>query len=306
MNLSLSTAAKLTHAVDPLPDPAGTSVPAIDRLFTEADVIGVGTTVREARSLVEAGRFVHGLVVEGVERRDVRIVALEERPAAAAALDLYVRHGRGRLPDVIAALWAPWQTVEFVGLVEDLRRGVVAGRPAPLLVGVDAADDSVSDAVDEGFARAIAEARATVEGRILYLGGAVHVAAAPLVVQARRARSRRGPAGHRLRLALGDRYRAAVLAFGQDAAGEVLAAPHPSLLEATLQGVARDALVLDLRRDDAPVRELAAGAARLRAVGPAYDPADDGAHRLEVSVLRDAFDVLVYWRRVRPTRPSGT
>ncbi|GAA5129206.1 erythromycin esterase family protein [Pseudonocardia adelaidensis] len=150
-----------------------------------------------------------------------------------------------------------------------------------------------------------------------FWGANVHVAAAEQVEYAfppTVSAARLVPVGHWLRQQYGTGYAAVAGIFGS---GEVLQGfetgrpaiyqvpvPRPGTTDHTLAQAGPDMLLLDLNVPaKAPaVRAWRDGPATLRLIGAAYDIAMEEQYAMTVRCLSQAFDVLVYIDRTRPSR----
>ncbi|MFC5747990.1 erythromycin esterase family protein [Actinomadura rugatobispora] len=77
----------------------------------------------------------------------------------------------------------------------------------------------------------------------------------------------------------------------------------PELAESVLNVEALDAYLLDLTRArPRPVDEWLSRTAKFRAIGPVYDPSNDGAHHMTGGSPAEWFDAIVHIPRVTPAR----
>lgn len=121
---------------------AGSTVPAdlahFDRIVGDARIIGLGESTHGTSEFFTEK---HRLVKHLVERRGVRVFALEANQRAVSALDRYVREGVGSAREALHALYAVWNTEEMLGLIEWLRVYNRAHPQAPVhVVGYDMQD----------------------------------------------------------------------------------------------------------------------------------------------------------------------
>lgn len=109
-----------------------------DRIVGNAQVIGLGeSTHGTSEFFTEKHRLVRHLV----ERRGIRLFALEANQRAVSALDRYVREGVGSARAALKALYAVWNTEEMLALIEWLRAYNVVHPQAPVhVVGYDMQD----------------------------------------------------------------------------------------------------------------------------------------------------------------------
>lgn len=109
-----------------------------DRIVGDARIIGLGESTHGTREFFTEK---HRLVRHLVERRGVRVFALEANQRAIAPLDRYVREGVGTAREALRALYAVWNTEEMLALVEWLRTYNVAHPMDPVhVVGYDMQD----------------------------------------------------------------------------------------------------------------------------------------------------------------------
>lgn len=147
--------------------------------------------------------------------------------------------------------------------------------------------------------------------RIVYWGGFPHTA----VARARRVSFPPSPpvthrnAGSYLRDHFGKAYVSIGLTFdhGSVRPGPVpvaVPAPAENFADAVLGGTGLNAYMLDLRTDHPPtVRAWLETPAKLRLVGPGYDPSENADNYMSGGSVARWFDILVHVRQVTPTRP---
>ena len=115
-------------------------------------------------------------------------------------------------------------------------------------------------------------------------------------------------AGSRLRERFGNAYVSVGLTFHHGAVDTGLGpievpVPASDFAGATLDAAGPGPYLLDLRgKRLAPVDAWLSSPAKIRVVGPWYDPADDAAYNMTGGSLGTWFDALVFVRQVTPIR----
>jgi erythromycin esterase len=161
------------HRLESLePDASREDLVPLRAIIGDAEVIGVGETVRGARSAGELRRFVHRVLRFAVDDLGARALVVEERTLAASALDRYVCGGVGSSQIALRESWAPWQSVEVLEIVDWLRtRNELHADDAVRIVGAISEDEL-------GLAGHVLECLERTGDRIVYWGGAAHSAVA--------------------------------------------------------------------------------------------------------------------------------
>jgi erythromycin esterase len=257
-----------------------------------AAVVGLGESVRGARSGRQLYRVKHRLVRLLVEALGFRTIAFEDTPAVGAALDRHVRAGEGDLLDILAAAWAPWRTEEFADLVRWVRSYDVDHPGDPVgFVGVDGDEPGT-------LGRNTVAAHAEAGHPVVYWGGMAHVA----VHGPTGAATGGASDGWTMRERLGPRYLAVGVTCHRGVGAEVLPPPPEGFAESPLGDVGIERFALDLRTEPAgeAVRSWLTAPATTRVVGPRYEPDHDADFAMTGKPLRGWFDVLVHVRDVTP------
>jgi erythromycin esterase len=111
-------------------------------------------------------------------------------------------------------------------------------------------------------------------------------------------------AGSYLREHFRGRYVSVGLSFHHGAVPNPVPAPTPGRADALLGSTSLAAYLLDLRADQPdPVRKRLQASAKLRLIGPNYNPDDDAAHHMSGGSLNDWFDIVIHHRQATPTHP---
>ena len=267
-------------------------------VLAPAAVVGLGESIRGVRGGHELYRLKHRIVRLAVETAGFRAVAVEDDDAVGAALDHHLRTGEGDARALLAQAWRPWQTEEFLDLLQWLRVHNASHPDDPVrMVGVDG---------PEAHARAhrtLAWHERTGT-RTVYWGGMAHTArgldppaaGAPLGSDDGRLLRRHLAAGY-VSVGLTCRHGAA---SGPDR----LPPPAGDFAESELGQAGLDRYLLDLAAPQPEaVRRWLSSPASLRVVGPRYDPDDpDDAHRMTGGSLGGWFDVIGHVDRITPVR----
>jgi erythromycin esterase len=269
-------------------------------IIGDAKVIGIGETVRGARSAGELRRFAHRVLRFAVDELGVRALVLEERTLEAAnALDTYVRTGAGSSEDALRAAWSPWQSVEVLTVLGWLReRNALRADDQVRVVGAISEDEI-------GLAGHVLDWMERTGDRIVYWGGAAHSAVSSANDLTHPPRSPPGPSdGTQLRRALGTAYLSVGCICDHAVAGEPLPPPPSYFAEAPLANVEPPVWYLDVREpvDDA-ARRWAGEPATTRLIGPQYDPRRNAQFCMSGTPFGAWFDAILYVREITPTRP---
>lgn len=268
-------------------------------ILAGAAVVGVGESVRGARSGHELYQLKHRLLRFAVERCGFRAMALEESPASAATLDAYVRTGDGDAAAALATAWRPWQTEEFLDVLVWIRSFNTEHPDQPVrIVGVDTPGD-------HPLAHNTLAWHERTNARVFYWGGMAHTAGGEENVGSfppHPSSPAMGPSdGSVLRRHLGDRYVSIGLTCHHGADGDPLPAPPDNFAESTLEAAGIDAYLLDLRSvDSEAARRWITSPATTRVIGPHYDPDDDAAYFMSGGSLADWFDVILHVQEITP------
>ena len=289
------------HRIESLePDAPLMDLAPLRVMIGDALVIGIGETVRGARSAHELRRFAHRVLRLAVEHLGARTLVIEEQSlAAAAVLDASVRGGARSSRDALGDAWAPWQTLEVVEVLDWLRaRNEWHAHDPVRIVGAISEDEL-------GLAGHVLEHLDRNGAPVAYWGGAAHSAVAPASDVTYPPRSPSGASdGARLRRALGGRYVSIACVCDHSVAGEPLPPPPGHFTEAPLARVGAPAWYIDLRHpDDESARQWVTAPATTRLIGPRYDPGRNADFRMSGSPLGHWFDVVLYVREITPTRP---
>ncbi|MCR3720186.1 MULTISPECIES: erythromycin esterase family protein [Prauserella salsuginis group] len=302
---------RITGAAHPLDttDPAAplTDLEPLREVVGDASVVGLARGAHGAR---EFGRMTHRVLRLLVERLGFRSLAIEADARTAAAVDSWLRTGRGDVASLLSNDHSWWRTSEFLEVLHWMRahNGHRPDDPVRLvgLVGVDAVDMSVHE---QDFAATILRWRDETGHRILYWSGS-HSA----VGHARSVAWTPGEggdadrnAGSYLREQLGAEYLSAGLTFHHgtvDLDGEPVRVPAPpsDFTDAVLGDAGLERYLLDLRAGGAATEHLADAPAKLRLIGPRYDPTRPAS--MSGGPLSEFFDVVLHTREVTPTTPA--
>lgn len=264
----------------------------------EAVVVGIGESVRGARSGRELYQLKHRVLRLVVEWLGFRAMALEESEAGGRALDEYVRTGAGDPRALLAQAWTPWRTEEFLAVIRWIR-AFNADHPGDMvrIVGVDTGGD-------HPLAHNTLAWRERTGAKVLYWGGMAHTAGGkanvnsfpPAPVSPSTGRSD----GSVLRDNLGTGY----LSIGVTCHhGVDLPPPPPEFAESVLGAAGLDQYMIDIRPPQPEVaRRWLAAPATTRVVGPHYDPAADADYHMTGGSLSVWFDVVLHRREIAPAR----
>lgn len=111
-------------------------------------------------------------------------------------------------------------------------------------------------------------------------------------------------AGSYLRDHFGEGYASIGLTFGHGSVPYPVPAPPPEFADAVLGAAGMDTYLLDLHAPQPrAVQAWLDAPAKLRLIGPGYNPEYDSAHHMSGGSLADWFDVIVHAREVTPIRP---
>ncbi|MGW4248567.1 erythromycin esterase family protein [Nocardia sp. NPDC004722] len=88
------------------------------KALSHAAIVGIGESTRFAH---ETFALRDGLFRDLVEDYDFRTLAVQDSANVGAALDAYVREGKGTAVEALRDAWRPWRTEEMVGALEWIR-----------------------------------------------------------------------------------------------------------------------------------------------------------------------------------------
>jgi erythromycin esterase len=111
-------------------------------------------------------------------------------------------------------------------------------------------------------------------------------------------------AGSYLRDQFGARYVSVGLSFRDGSVPDAVPAPTPGRADALLASTGLATYLLDLRAPQPDqVRARLHAPAKMRLIGPNYNPAHDADHHMSGGSLGDWFDLVIHHREVTPTHP---
>ena len=269
----------------------------LEAMLGDADVVGLGESVRGARSGHELYRLKHRVLRLAVERLGFRSMTLEESAETGMAMDEYVLTGDGDPQALLASsAWGPWQTEEFLDVLLWMRAFNVE-HPDDVLrvVGIDTGGTHV-------LARNTLAWLDHSGDRIVYWGGLAHTALGKANVNSfppLQESSTTGPSdGSVLRDELGDRYVSVGVTCHH---GLELPPPPAHFAESVLGAVGLERYLLDLH---APVpdevRRWLTAPATTRVIGPLFEPDDNDAYNMSGGSLADWFDVIAHVQEITP------
>lgn len=268
-----------------------------------ARVVGVA---RGAHGTAELTRLTHRLVRYMVDELGFRTLAVESSTTAVAAVDTWLRTGRGDVAALLGNVETWWRTPEFMEVLSwirdrnlrdrnDLVRLIGLEQPAPDM-------DELEGLMAEGVVRWVEQSG----HKVIYWSGS-HSAVGHRRVVAWKPGEEDAPgsanAGSRLREHFGDGYRSLGLTFHHgsvrwnDRVVRVPAAPR-DFLGAILDRPDSAVHLVDLR-GNARATDVAEAPLRFRMVGPHYTP-DWPAHMSGGSVS-EFFDAVCHVHAVTPS-----
>jgi erythromycin esterase len=295
---------------------------ALARIVGDAAVVGLGASTHGARQLTTLAASMLEVLVADL---GFRALAVEATPLGGARVDHHLHTGEGDARDALVELHPHHRTEEMADVVRWLRAwndshptDTVRFAGVDLEAGEPVSGDVIAH-VEPRLAGNIVDLHDRSGSRIAYWGGFSHTAVGDARVVSypgRRAVHRN--AGSHLRRHFGAGYVSIGLTFGQgtaDAGPGPVAVPPPAedFAEAVLHAVpgAPDPYLVGWRPgayDGAlppAVRAWLDAPAKLRLVGPWYDPAHDAEVHMTGGSLADWFDALVHVRRVTPVASLG-
>lgn len=301
----------ITSTAHPLAtaDPAAplTDLEPLRAIVGHASIVGVARGAHGAREL---SRLTHRVLRFLVEQLGFRSLAIEADWATGQDVDAWLQTGRS---DVVARLsdthsW--WRVSEFVEVLYWMRAYNEQHPGDPVrLVGLDEAADDMS-VLERRLAANALRWREHTGHKILYWSGSHsavgHARTVAWTPHEAGATSRN--AGSYLREQLGTEYVSIGLTFHHgsvDLDGQPVLVPVPptDFTDAVLGGTGLDRYLLDLRaRGSDSTRTVADAPAKLRLVGPHYDP--DRPASMSGGSLSEFFDTVLHTREVTPaTQP---
>ncbi|MFD4025856.1 erythromycin esterase family protein [Streptomyces sp. NPDC058576] len=268
-----------------------------------------------------------------VTRAGFRTLAFDGDRELGEALDTFVRAGSGDPRRMLRDSEPFWNVASFLRLVlwsrefnrahpgDEVRfLGANMGADAVAAWGVipPSPDDPHNmHALERGFAERLAAWHTATGHRAFFWSTTSHASNGPGRAVHFPPSTPRGQrnAGSLLRDRFGSAYRPIGFTFGHGqvrayGSGGVLDVPRPggALVEHTLDaaGPPGPAYLLDLRTSAPPAFAAWRDApARIRMVGPGYDPAHDADHCMTGGSLREWFDALVHVHEVTRTEPPS-
>jgi erythromycin esterase len=265
----------------------------------EAVVVGLGESVRGARTGSELYTVKHRILRLLVEWLGFRAMTLEDSEAVGEALDDHVRTGRGDPRSLLAEAWTPWRTEEFLDVIQWIR-AFNATHPEDMvrIVGVDTEGD-------HPLAHNTLAWHERTGEKVLYWGGLAHTAGGKANVNSFPPDDRSPTTGRSDGSVLRDNLGSGYLSVGVTCHhGVDLPPPPPEFAEAVLGAAGLDQYALDIRPPQPEVaRRWLAAPATTRVIGPHYDPANDAAYHMTGGSLTVWFDVVVHVREVTPVHP---
>lgn len=275
----------------------------------DARVVALAHSVRHSRELSAVSHRVLRLLVE---EYGFRSLALEGDDPVRRGLAAYVRDGAGEPRAMLAECRSFWQTREILEVVEWMRsynerhprdpvRFAEPPGPEPEFTGPDSLPR-----IERYLAESTAWWAEQSGDRIVYWGGIAHMSVLRPDVPRRSGHRIPGRnAGALLRERLGAEYATVGLTFHHGTALHRHPQPAAGFTESVLGAAGLEAFTLGLR--GAPgagpaVRAWLDGPARVRLVGPDYDPALDTDHCLTAARLSDLLDAVVHVREITGVR----
>lgn len=288
-------------------------VDAVRDVVGEAVVVGLGVPTNGAHELVTAVQEVFGTLVE---HAGFRALAVDEEPRVTAPVDDHLRTGDGDLGALLADLWTHHRTEEVLAVLRWMRawnQRHPADAVRLLGVGPGADEPVPSDRIAHAERRIpenLVRDHEETGAKVALWSGVTHTAVgdARTVSIASVGSATHRNAGSRLRSRFGEGYVSVGLTFHH---GEVdpgpgpvpVPAPAADFVEATLATAGADRFLLDLRAEHPrPVGDWLRAPAKLRLVGPWYDPAHDTGFHMTGGCLAEWFDAVAFVERVSPTR----
>lgn len=275
-------------------------------LVAGATVVALGGSTRGAHELTG---MQHRLLRFLVEEAGFRSLAIEMDGPTGERFDDHVRTGRGDARALLAGARPMWRTDEMADVVRWMRSYAESHPDDPVrFVGVDDDEAPTLADIERRLAENIVALRQRTGHRIVYWGGSAHTANGPTRTASAppMPASTDANAGSRLRDQLGPAYVSVGLTFDRGSVLYPVPSPPADFADAPLGAVGLDAYLLDLHAPaPEPVRAWLDAPARVRLIGPHYDPADDAAYHLAGGSLAQWFDVLVHVQQVTDVRRLG-
>ncbi|MFD5184745.1 erythromycin esterase family protein [Streptomyces sp. NPDC058372] len=281
-----------------------------------AEVVAIGVACRQGRELAVVA---HRMVRVPVEEAGFRSVASEGDDPAAVGIDGYVRTGEGGPRAMPAGARSFWRSEEILGLVEWMRaynlrnpadqvrfaRPSPGGERGPRLAGMAGIERELAEDT-LGWCRRSGD-------KIVYWGGLAHMAVGePRAVTPPSPPETHRNAGSFLRVRLGPAYLSVGVTFSHGAIPyDVPPSPEGYLDEVFGRG-GPDAYWVDVSgvgegSGELPgaVAEWLAAPARVRLIGPGFDPRESAAHYMAGRSPGEWFDGVVHVREVTADTPLG-
>jgi erythromycin esterase len=276
----------------------------------DARVVGVGRPTHGAHEL---STLTHRIVRLLVEHLGFRSLALEEGWTTGIPIDEYLRTGSGDPRELVKGASPPHRTEEFLDVLRWMRAYNEVNPTDPLrFVGVDISNEL--HAIDAMASMSYIEScladntiwwHEHTGHKIVYWSGSHTAIGHARTVTFPPAPPKTGRnAGSYLREHFGAGFVSVGLSFHHGSVPNPVPAPTPGRADALLGSTGLAAYLLDLRADQPdPVRTRLQAPAKLRLIGPNYDPDDDASHHMSGGSLNDWFDLIIHHREVTPTHP---
>lgn len=288
-----------------LSDSAGalTDLEPLREMVGEASVVALGASTRDTHEL---SVLAHQVLRFLVERMGFRSLVLEGDDATSAAMDRYVRTGEGDPRALLAEARSFWRTAEMLDVVEWVRRhnqrhpeDLVRIAHPELDRRVTVQSGDLGD-IEKMLADNVIRWQRATGGKVVYWGGTAHtVNAAARTVLLGEQRVTHRSAGGRLRQHFGSGYVSVGLTFDHGATSHTFPSPPVDFADAALDSTDIDTYVLDLRTvAPGEVRTWLDSPAKMRLIGPVYDPATDADFHLSGGSLTEWFDIILHHRTV--------
>lgn len=291
-----------------------TDLDAPRALVGESTVVALGVPTHGARELTTITQQLLEVMVEHI---GFRALAMEEDGPACSRIDDHLLTGRGDLLGLVGGLGPHHQTREVLDILSWMRARNQATPADPVhFVGLTPSLDDLPAGADHiayiepRLAENAIRWHERTGDKMVYVGGFTHTAVgdARTVSIAERTATHRN-AGSHLKDHFGKAYLSLCLTFNR---GSVDPGPGPlevppsadGFTEALLHQAGPGPYLLDISVDPTgPARPWLEAPAKLRLVGPWYDPANDTAFHMTGGSLADWFDALIHIDQVTPTYP---
>lgn len=297
----------ITSAAHPLvtADPAAslTDLEPLREMVGHASIVGVARGAHGAREL---SRLTHRVLQFLVDELGFRSLAIETDRASGRDLDAWLHTQRSDLVAPLSDLHSWWRVSEFVDVLHWMHTYNQQRPEDPLrLVGLDEAIDDMS-VLERRLATNLLRWREHTGHRILYWSGSHsavgHARTVAWTPNEPGATSRN--AGSYLREQLDTDYVSAGLTFHHGSVnldGKPVPAPVPpaDFTDAVLADTGLERYLLNLRAGGPDsARTVADAPAKLRLIGPRYDPARPAS--MSGGPLSELFDIVLHTREVTP------